>query len=99
MGAGPVQARQTAVEAQKQNTPRNHKGFLNRRFKRAFGYFCRGAKVPEESGGEKPPGRFEKNLPRAAAQQRQRKRQKNETFFFNKVLGKNGLAGGLSGRL
>ena len=31
-------------------------GFLNRRFKRVFGYFCRGAKVPEGSGGEKPPG-------------------------------------------
>ena len=39
------------------------KGFLDRRSKRVFGYFCRAAKVPEESGGEKPPGQFEKNLP------------------------------------
>ena len=31
--------------------PRNHKGFLNRRFKRVFAYFCRGAKVGAGSGG------------------------------------------------
>ena len=32
------------------------KGFSNRRFERVFGYFCRAAKVPEGSGGEKPSG-------------------------------------------
>ena len=37
-------------------TCRPVKGVLNRRFKRVFGYFCRVAKVPEESGGEKLPG-------------------------------------------
>jgi len=63
MGAGPVQTGRITVEAQKQNTPRNNEGFLNLRFKRAFGYFFRGAKVPEESGGAQPPGRFEKNVP------------------------------------
>ena len=66
MGAGPVQTGRTAVEAQKQITPRNNEGFLNRRFKRVFAYFCRGAKVGAESGGAQPPGQFEKNLPFAA---------------------------------
>ena len=43
--------------------PRNHKGFLNRRFKRVFAYFCRGAKVGAESGAAQVPGRFEKKFP------------------------------------
>ena len=66
MGAGPVQTGQTAVEAQKQNTPRNHKGFLNRRFKHVFAYFWRAPKVGAESGAAQVPGRFEKNPPFAA---------------------------------
>ena len=37
------------------NNPRN-KGFLNRRFKRVFAYFCLAAKVGAESGGAQPPG-------------------------------------------
>ena len=42
------------------------KGFLNRRFKRVFAYFCRAAKVGAESGAAQVPGRFEKNVPFAA---------------------------------
>jgi hypothetical protein len=82
MGAGPVQTGQTAVEARKQNTPRNHKGFLNRRFKRVFAYFCRGAKVGEESGGEKPPGRFEKNPPFAAGGGEEKRPLKSIVLYF-----------------
>ena len=32
------------------------KGFLNRRFKRVFGYFCRAAKVTAGSGAAEAPG-------------------------------------------
>ena len=32
------------------------KGFLNRRFKRVFGYFCCGAKVTAGSGAAEAPG-------------------------------------------
>ena len=41
------------------------KGVQNRRFWHVFGYFCRGAKVPGGSGGEKSPGcRAEPSPPR-----------------------------------
>ena len=66
MGAGPLQTGQSAVEAQKQNTSRNNKGFLNRRFKHVFAYFWRGPKVGAESGAAQVPGQFEKQLPFAA---------------------------------
>ena len=39
------------------------KGVQNRRFWRVFGYFCRAAKVPEESGGEEPPGQRKETTP------------------------------------
>ena len=53
------------MEAQKQNTPVINKEFLNRRFKHVFAYSWCGPKVGEESGGEKPPGRFKKEFPLA----------------------------------
>ncbi len=56
MGAGPVQTVQTAVEAQNKIPLVINKGFLNRRFKRVFAYFCRGAKVGAESGAAQVPG-------------------------------------------
>ena len=57
--------------AAEQAAPR--KGFLNRRFKRVFGYFCRGAKVTAGSGAAEAPGyRIETTTPRAggAAEER-----------------------------
>ena len=46
------------------------KGFLNRRFKRVFGYFCRAAKVTAGSGGAEPPGLVKKREAEAAPQGR-----------------------------
>ena len=42
------------------------KGFLNRRFKRVFAYFCRAAKVGQGSGGGQPTGYQRETIPRRA---------------------------------
>ena len=53
-----------AEVAAEQAAPR--KGFLNRRFKRVFAYFCRGAKVGAGRPGPRRPRAIEKNQAEAA---------------------------------
>ena len=72
------------MEAQKQNTPVINKEFLNRRFKHVFAYSWCGPKVGEESGGEKPPGRFKKNLSFAPGGREEEKEQLNSHESYHR---------------